>query len=516
MQTLVYIYCMHFPSWIWLCLLGFGPFGLVGLRAEPVRVAVASNFAETLEHLVDEFSQTSDQAIELSLGSTGKLYAQIHHGAPFDLFFAADRERPERLEEEGLGIEGTRRTYALGRLALWVPKSQGGPVDARWIARNRELSLALANPELAPYGRAARQFLSYQGLFEAEPRRWIRGENIGQTFQFVASGAAPAGLVARSQIESGSKAREGSVWIVPPDLHDPIEQQVLLLREKPGARDLLDFLSSAKAQAILRSFGYDVPEDALGSEPGRVPSKTLLPSRGLERPSPPARPSERDQDWVALRLTFLLALVTTSLLLLLGTPLAWWLARSRWRGKVLVEALVALPIVLPPTVLGFYLLLLLGPQGPLGILAQKVAGTSLVFRFEGLVLGSLVYSLPFVIQPLQAAFEGLDERHLEAAATLGASPWDRFLHVVVPLCRPGFLTASVLGFAHTLGEFGVVLMVGGNLPGETKVLSIAIYDHVETLDYARAHALAGGMLGLSFFLLLVVYTTNSGFRRAFR
>jgi molybdate transport system permease protein len=219
------------------------------------------------------------------------------------------------------------------------------------------------------------------------------------------------------------------------------------------------------------------------------------------------------EDLGALTLTLKLALVTTVLLLVLGTPLAWWLARSRARWKVLVEAVVALPIVLPPTVLGFYLLVLMGPQGPLGKMLVAAGGAPLVFRFEGLVLGSLIYSLPFVVQPLQASFEGLDERVLEAASTLRAGPLDRFLSVVVPMARPGFLTAAVLGFAHTLGEFGVVLMVGGNIPGETKVLSIAIYDHVEALEYSQAHWLSGIMLALSFVLLLVVYTTNRGLLR---
>lgn len=218
------------------------------------------------------------------------------------------------------------------------------------------------------------------------------------------------------------------------------------------------------------------------------------------------------EDLGALALTFQLASLTTGLLLVLGTPLAWWLARSRSPLRVLVEAVVALPIVLPPTVLGFYLLLFMGPKGPLGKLMLASGGDPLVFRFEGLVLGSLVYSIPFVVQPLQAAFQGIDERVLEAASTLRAGPVDRFLHVVVPLARPGFVTAAVLGFAHTLGEFGVVLMVGGNIPGETKVLSIAIYDHVEMLEYGRAHTLAGIMLALSFFLLLIVFATNRGMR----
>ena len=212
-----------------------------------------------------------------------------------------------------------------------------------------------------------------------------------------------------------------------------------------------------------------------------------------------------DADLAALFITLKLAGLTTLILLAIGTPLAWWLARTRWRGKPAVEALVALPLVLPPTVLGFYLLVLLGANGPLG-------EYSLAFTFSGLVIGSVIYSLPFVVQPLQGAFAAIDRGYLEAAATLRAAPRDTFFSVVVPLARPGFLTAAVLGFAHTVGEFGVVLMIGGNIPGQTQVLSIAIYEHVENLDYVQAHWLSGGLLLLSFALLLAVYGLNRRFK----
>lgn len=215
-----------------------------------------------------------------------------------------------------------------------------------------------------------------------------------------------------------------------------------------------------------------------------------------------------EADLAALFVTLRLASLTTVILLILGTPLAWWLARSRARFKFLVEALVALPLVLPPTVLGFYLLIALGPRGPVGGMMQALGGRSLAFTFTGLVLGSVIYSLPFVVQPLQDAFLRVGHRPMEVAATLGASPLDRFFTVAVPLARPGFLTATVLGFAHTVGEFGVVLMIGGNIPGETQVLSIAIYDHVESLEYAHAHLLSAGLLVLSFLLLVVVYGLN--------
>jgi molybdate transport system permease protein len=219
-----------------------------------------------------------------------------------------------------------------------------------------------------------------------------------------------------------------------------------------------------------------------------------------------------DADITALLITLKLATITTLILLLLGTPLAWWLARTRWRLKFLLEAVVALPLVLPPTVLGFYLLVALGPNGPLGRLMEWLGGKPPTFTFTGLVIGSVIYSTPFVVQPLQNAFSSIGNRPLEVAATLRASPLDRFFSVAVPLVRPAFLTAAVLGFAHTVGEFGVVLMIGGNIPGKTQVLSIAIYDHVESLEYAQAHLLAGGLLLLSFVMLIAVYSFNNRFR----
>ena len=214
-------------------------------------------------------------------------------------------------------------------------------------------------------------------------------------------------------------------------------------------------------------------------------------------------------DLAAILLTLKLALTTTLILLLVGTPIAWWLARTRSRWKGVVGALVALPLVLPPTVLGFYLLISLGPHGPIGQFTHWLGIGLLPFTFAGLVVGSVFYSLPFVVQPLQNAFVASGERPLEVAATLGAGPWDRFLTVALPLARPGFVTAAILGFAHTVGEFGVVLMIGGNIPERTRVVSVAIYDHVEALEYAEAHLLAGGMLVFSFLVLLALYSRNA-------
>lgn len=213
-------------------------------------------------------------------------------------------------------------------------------------------------------------------------------------------------------------------------------------------------------------------------------------------------------DLTAAVLTFELAAISTVILLILGTPLAWWLAHARFRGKSMVEAIVGLPLVLPPTVLGFYLLVILGRNGPIGGLLETLGWPGLAFTFEGLVIGSVIYSLPFVVQPIQNAFALIGRRPLQAAATLRASPLDRFFTIAVPQATRGFVTGATLGFAHTVGEFGVVLMIGGNIPGETRVLSIAIYNHVEALEYGRAHILSGALLVFSFILLFIVYAIN--------
>ncbi len=211
------------------------------------------------------------------------------------------------------------------------------------------------------------------------------------------------------------------------------------------------------------------------------------------------------EDWAAIALTLELAAVTTVLLLILCTPVAWWLAHthSRWKGPI--GAVVALPLVLPPTVIGFYLLVTMGPNGPVGQFTQWLGLGRLPFTFPGLVIGSLIYSMPFAVQPLQRAFERLGSRPLEGAAALGASPRDRFFTVALPMARPGFITAAVLSFAHTVGEFGVVLMIGGNIPGVTRVVSVQIYDHVEAMEYANAHLLAGGMVVFSFIVLMLLH-----------
>ena len=212
------------------------------------------------------------------------------------------------------------------------------------------------------------------------------------------------------------------------------------------------------------------------------------------------------EDLSAITLTLKLATLTTLILLFIATPLALWLAHTHSRLRSVISAIVTLPLILPPSVLGFYLLVAMGPEGPLGQLTNALGLGTLAFSFTGLVIGSVIYSLPFVVQPLQNALAALGPRPAEVAATLGANRWDTFLHVTLPLAWPGFLTAAVLGFAHTVGEFGVVLMIGGNIPDETRVLSVQIYDHVEALDYTQAHTLSGLMVGFSMVVLLALYS----------
>ena len=458
-------------------------------RHDTVRVAVASNFAPTLERIAALFEEDTGIRIEASSGSTGKLYAQIENGAPIDVFLAADDLRPALLIEAGLAREEGRVTYALGRLALYAP---GLDLAARGPAVLEQAlfeHFAVANPDTAPYGRAALEVLEALGLSERCAGRLVFGENIAQAQQFVESGSAELGLIALSLLAGADPA---SYWPVPPDMHRPIRQDAVLLERaasKAEARRFLAYLGTESARELIEAAGYG----ATASAP-----RATLAGRGREL-------------WPPILLTLRLAATSTLVLLLVGTPLAWWLATSRARVRPGVEALTALPLVLPPTVLGFYLLVLLGPKGPVGAAWEGIGGARLVFSFPGLVIGSVLFSLPFVVQPLQNAFRDIGARPLEVAATLRAAPLDRFFHVVVPLARPAFLTATTLGFAHTVGEFGVVLMIGGNIPGRTQVISIAIYDHVEMLEYGKAHLLSAGMLLFAFLVFFIVYGLNRAF-----
>jgi molybdate transport system permease protein len=457
--------------------------------ADEVRVAVAANFLRTAEALKATFEAQSPHRLVLSSGSTGTLYAQIESGAGYDLFFAADAARPAALARAGRAKE--LAPYALGRLAL-LGSALTDPTQGDEALRSGSYRhVALASPASAPYGAAAQTVLQRLGHWKRLQGRLVFGQSVSQTHQLLRSGGAELGFVAWSQ----AKASGEPAWLVPAYFHDPLRQEVVLLSESAGARAFWTFLRTPSAQALISEAGYDLP----APRPGAAPAQTTSPGGG-------------GGAWQAVWLTLRLALVTTLILLVISTPLAWWLGRGRSLPRTVVEALVALPLVLPPTVLGFYLLVFLGPEGLFGSTWESLGGPRLVFSFSGLVVGSVIYSLPFVVQPLQAGFRALDERLLEAAATLGASPWDRFKSVVLPLTRPSYLVAATLGFAHTVGEFGVVLMIGGSVPAETRVLSVAIYEQVEQLHYDQAHLLAGGMLAFSFLTLLAVYLLDRRFQ----
>ena len=461
---------------------------VAGQSVGTVRIAVAASFAGALSGLVRAFETASGHASVVSTGSTGQLYAQIRNGAPFDVFLAADVARPAALESDGLAVLGSRFSYAVGQLSLFSPTLAEVVDGPALLTTDRYQACAMGNPRTAPYGLAARQALTSLGMLEQVQDRIVTGANVAHAYQMVESGTAQLGLVSRSQVLARGA---GYAWHVPEDLHEPLRHDAVLLsraEHNPAALAFVAYLRSADARRVIAEWGYG---SAVGVQ------------------EPPERAPPSGFEWGPILLTIRLAATTTAVLLLLGTPLAWWLARTRSRMRHVVGALCAMPLVMPPTVLGFYLLLVLGPDSPVGGFWEWVGGERLVFSFSGLVIGSVVYSLPFVVQPLQNAFGAIGTRPLEVAATLGATPRDRFFSVAVPMARAGFVTAATLGFAHTVGEFGVVLMIGGNVPGATQVVSIAIYDHVESMDYTQAHVLAASMMAFSFLTLLAVYSINN-------
>eukprot|EP00659_Diplonema_papillatum_P007400 gene7400-11367_t len=430
-------------------------FGFSSANADEVQVAVAANFTAPIQAIAADFEKDTGHKLVAAYGATGQFYTQIKNGAPFEVFLSADDTTPQKLEAEGDTVKGSRFTYAVGTLALWSAKE--GYVDAKGevLKKNQFQHLSIANPKAAPYGLAATQVLAKEGLTEKVKDKLVEGQNITQAYQFVSTGNAELGFVALSQIYKDGKVTSGSAWIVPSSMHDPIKQDAVILnkgKDSAAAKALVEYLKGPKAAAVINA------------------------------------------DFSAIWLTLKLASLTTVILLIIGTPIALWLSRTRswWRGPI--GAVVALPLVLPPTVIGFYLLLTMGPNGYFGQFTQWLGLGTLTFSFAGLVIGSVIYSMPFVVQPLQNAFSAIGTRPLEVAATLRANPWDTFFTVILPLARPGFITASILGFAHTVGEFGVVLMIGGNIPNKTRVVSVQIYDHVEAMEYAQAHWLAGSMV----------------------
>ena len=351
------------------------------------------------------------------------------------------------------------------------------------ILRSRRFRSRIPRPRLT--GAPPRRRCGISESTIRFPAGWSSGENISQAAQFVESGNAQAGLIALSHALAPAMKDKGRYWTVPLDAYPTLNQAAVVLsksKQQEAARKFLEFLRTPEATSLLTSYGFSLPRGE---------------AFALER--------KTEMNWEAFWLTVRLAAIVSTLLLAIGIPIAYWLTYSRWRWKFLVEAAVALPIVLPPTVLGFYVLVALGSRSPLGRWWESLTGHTLAFTFEGLVIGSLLYSLPFAVQPFAASFGAVDRTLLRASASLGHSPLQTFRRVVLPLSKAGLVTGFALSFAHTLGEFGVVLMVGGNIPGVTRTISIDIYDQVQAANYSSANQTALVLLVISFVVLSVVY-----------
>jgi molybdate transport system permease protein len=439
-------------------------------HAERITVAVASNFAEPFAEIAAQFTKTTQHEVVVVSGATGKLYAQVQQGAPFDLFLAADHKRPALL----MAQDATRRLapYAQGRLAKVVRQ------DAPKLSVAR---IAIADPQLAPYGAAALVSLRDSGQ-DIEKLDIIYGQSVANVANFLLTGNVDVGFVAASQVFPSPAFSTETID------SNALTQSMVLLSERAAAQALFAYLQSNDVRKMLPEMGYLAPHSTPVTQNTQKPEFATL--------------------WPSIRLSLQLASLTTLILLLIGTPLAWWLTVTQSRLRPVVETVTALPLVVPPTVLGFYLLVLFAPQTGLGAFWVRLTGETLTFSFSGLVVASVLYSLPFAVQPLHTGFQSVGRETIEAAQTMGASRLSLFWRVILPLSRRGVLTATVLSFAHTIGEFGVVLMVGGNLPGKTRVISIEIFNRVELLDYRAAHYLAGGLLGFSFVALLAIYTLN--------
>jgi len=387
--------------------------------AGPLRLAVTTSFAEPAVEIGRLFTRQNGIEVQSTVSSTGKLYAQIISGAPFDLLLAAEADRPQQLHGAGLAEEPV--TYGIGRVVLWTAAPERcAATDWLTAFKTGDPRIAIPDPAVAPYGATVMAALKQAGLAEAVASRLVFAHNVGQAFQYGTVKACDLAFVALANALS-EPGRTGCYWAVadaPPILH-----QACIIKNSPNRGAAAAFVE---------------------------------------------------------------------------------LLAGRFRGKVLVEALIGLPLVVPPTVLGFYLLVAMGPQGIVGRAWQQVTGGPLVFTFAGIVAASLVHGLPFAVQPLKAAFEKIDPRLLESAQILGCSRVESLFRVLLPNIKNGLIGAAVLAFAHAMGEFGVVLMVGGSIPGQTKVASIAIYEYVEALRYREAWLLSLALVGASYLILLIV------------
>ena len=457
-------------------------------QAGQTNVAVAANFTEPAKEIAALFKQKTGHEAVLSFGASGPFFTQITHDAPFQVFLSADAATGRRPPSTtALPFPEAQFTYAIGKLVLWskvVDVTKGDEA----LKAGAFSKLAIANPTAAPYGAAAIETMKALGVYDALQPKIVQGNSIAQAFQFVDTRNAEVGFVALSQLY-GVDGR-----------HALARAAKSLCADPAGRRAPEEGRERRGVEGLPR-----IPE---GSGSARHHREIRL------RPRLSGPLEAFAHIWQPVRLTLELATVTTLSLLVIATPLAWWLARSHAWWKEVVAAVVSLPMVLPPTVLGFYLLIALGPDGPGGAVASLWGARTLAFTFWGLVIGSIVASMPFVVQPIRNAFAAIGDRPLEVAATLRASPARAFWTVALPLASPGLLTGAVLGFAHTVGEFGVILMIGGNIPGRTRVMSTAIFDYVETMQWREANILAGGMVVFAFAVILSMILIEKRFARA--
>ena len=444
-------------------------------QAGQTNVAVAANFTEPAKEIAALFKQKTGHDAVLSFGASGPFLAQITHDAPFQVFLSADAGAAEGGDRAGLAVPESLFTYAIGKLVLWskvVDVTKGDEA----LKAGAFSKLSIANPTAAPYGAAAIEAMKALGVYDALQRE----DRPGQQHR--------AGVPVRRHQERRTRLRR-PVAALRRHRRNALGRSAESLFADPAGRGAAE---EGRERRGVEGFPR-LPE-------GTGSARHHRDIRLRPRLSPVSDFSTH--IWPPVLLTIELATITTLLLLVIATPLAWWLARSHAWWKEAIAAVVSLPMVLPPTVLGFYLLVALGPDGPGGAVASLWGARTLAFTFTGLVIGSILASMPFVVQPIRNAFEAIGDRPLEVAATLRASPARAFWTVALPLASPGLLTGAVLGFAHTVGEFGVVLMIGGNIPGRTRVMSTAIFDFVETMQWREANILAGGMVVFAFAVIL--------------
>lgn len=461
-------------------------------QADPLIVAVAASMRPVAEAWKTDFESQHPYSIELVVGSSGKLYAQIEQGAPYHLFFSADQDYPTKLYQKGLADPPI--AFATGQLGFWINREINISPHLDNVPWDSIHHLAMPDPSLAPYGRSAMEWLLQKGLWNQLQDRIVYGESVGKTALLMYSGAADAGFTAYSVMLDTIWSKKGSQVEIAPDSHIGIIQTYAVLtqgKEHPAVKPFHEYLNSSHANYWLHQFGYN-----------KVDSSSF----------PLEKPIEKAQllDFQPFLLSGLLALATTLALVLIGIPLAWWLAAPGGKWKSVPEVLVTLPLILPPTVIGFYLLLLMSPENWLGGTFSHIFGMDLSFSFLGLWIASMVYSLPFMLNPLVAGFRQLPAHLSEAGAVLGLGRWQILRKVLLPNMWGTVGSAAIFTFAHTVGEFGVVLMIGGSVPGKTRVVSIALYEEVETLQYGHAHTYALILLGFSFATLLLARLLSQG------